>query len=77
MYISKKRPGIAGLPETKLHKGIALDNMAKFRVNIWRKDRVNEKGEGLLIIRNLWLKANYLQMEKGCDEILTIEERQE
>ena len=61
------------LSKTKLNKDIDLSGLGLRDYNIWRRDRGEKAGGGVILITHNTLKVNIIDLENTKAEILAVE----
>lgn len=60
-YLTKMRPDVMGIAETKLKGQISPNSVGKGRYKVWNKNRKNKQGGGVMFL----VKEN-LKVKKNC-----------
>ena len=69
-YLKEKKPEIACLTETKLCEEIET-NLENDNYDIWRKDRNNKKGRGVMLMIKSKIKDINVEYGKGKEELIS------
>lgn len=72
-YIGKEEPMVVCLCETKLNKEISSEVFRWKNYNVWRRDRKNKGGGGVMILTHEKLKTKKIDGEENEAEILAVE----
>ena len=69
-YLREKKPEIVCLTETKLCEGIQT-NIENDNYNIWRKNRKDKKGVGMMLMIKYTIKVRNVVCRKGKAELIS------